>query len=318
MNNTIDKLHGGLYGALIGDAVGVPYEFKTTLQIPHPPTMVPPPKFNRSYLGVPPGTWSDDGALTLCLMESLLKADDWLDTDWVHAFGHRMSRWRYEGYMTPDNKKFDIGNQTSEAIRLLEFGLDPLELTYTEYENGNGGLMRALPVVLALWKSEDIDLICAVSDMHHMVSHGHPISLICGQIYVMTAIMLLRGDKFNDAFWAAVDIVEARCDDTEWQGHFATVLAGKDEEPRGTGYVVDTLWSARFAVQSSLMGDNTFMNAIERAILLGNDTDTTACVAGGWAGIIYGWKGIPQEWRDGLRGKDLVKPMADRLVALND
>ena len=59
-----ERIEGGLLGLLIGDAVSVPYEF-------HPPQalppldqidMTPPRGFARAHVGVPPGTWSDDGA----------------------------------------------------------------------------------------------------------------------------------------------------------------------------------------------------------------------------------------------------------------
>ena len=42
------------------------------------------------------------------------------------------------------------------------------------------------------------------------------------------------------------------------------------------------------------------------AVNLGDDTDTTACVAGGLAGILYGYEGIPAEWIEALRGKDVI------------
>lgn len=50
----------------------------------------------------------------------------------------------------------------------------------------------------------------------------------------------------------------------------------KTDRPRGTGYVIDTLWSARKALAEESSGD-----VIRTAILFGHDTDTTAAVAGG-------------------------------------
>ena len=48
----------------------------------------------------------------------------------------------------------------------------------------------------------------------------------------------------------------------EWQG----------KTPNGTGFVVDTLFSAGYALE----GGTSFKGVIRRSILLGNDTDTTA------------------------------------------
>jgi hypothetical protein len=87
------------------------------------------------------------------------------------------------------------------------------------------------------------------------------------------------------------------------------ILAAKSRPPQGSSYVVDSLWSARFACQES-----TFAGVVKAAIALGNDTDTTACIAGGLAGIHFGFDAIPLRWMDILRGRDLVKPLERRLL----
>lgn len=70
-----NKIKGGLYGLLVGDALGVPYEFHHSSQIPEYDLieMEPPAGFLRAHSGVKPGTWSDDGAQALCLLDSLLE-----------------------------------------------------------------------------------------------------------------------------------------------------------------------------------------------------------------------------------------------------
>lgn len=40
---------------------------------------------------------------------------------------------------------------------------------------------------------------------------------------------------------------------------------------------------------------------------LGDDTDATVAVAGALAAIVYGTEGIPVEWLDKLRGKELIE-----------
>jgi len=54
---------------------------------------------------------------------------------------------------------------------------------------------------------------------------------------------------------------------------------------------------------------------VRAAIRLGNDTDTTACVAGGLAGLRDGIDAIPARWRDGLREPELFRPLLDSLLA---
>ena len=77
----------------------------------------------------------------------------------------------------------------------------------------------------------------------------------------------------------------------------------------GSGYVVDCLHSAKFALQQS-----NYTDVIKTAIALGNDTDTTACVAGGLAGIIFGVSGIPEHWLLQLRAKKMVEPLLEALM----
>lgn len=77
----------------------------------------------------------------------------------------------------------------------------------------------------------------------------------------------------------------------------------------GTGYVVDCLKSSFKVVRES----NSYEEVIKKSIALGNDTDTTAAVAGGLAGIIYGYSGIPEKWYKKLRGKKNVLKLIDMI-----
>ena len=84
------------------------------------------------------------------------------------------------------------------------------------------------------------------------------------------------------------------------------------DQPKGSGYVVDCLHSARYALQA-----DDYASVIRRAIGLGHDTDTTAAVAGGIAGIRFGVEGIPSLWRNGLRGRELAQPLIEQLLVVS-
>jgi ADP-ribosylglycohydrolase len=112
-----DRIAGGLHGLLIGDALGVPYEFHEAAELP-PPALIdfdPPPSFDRAHKGVPPGTWSDDGAQALCLLSSLLACDG-LD---LRNFAGQLVNWAALGYLAVDGHVFDIGIQTQRALQAL-------------------------------------------------------------------------------------------------------------------------------------------------------------------------------------------------------
>ena len=74
------------------------------------------------------------------------------------------------------------------------------------------------------------------------------------------------------------------------------LLAPHRSSPAGSGYVVDCLWSARHAFLASAHFDEV----VGHAIALGRDTDTTAAVAGGLAGVRAGASGLPKVWLESL------------------
>ncbi len=302
-----DRLAGGLIGLLVGDALGVPYEF-------HPPGSIPardqieyqpPAGFRRSHVGVPPGTWSDDGAHALILLDSLLKCDD-LDLEHL-AKGLR--RWLMEGYYAVNRSVFDIGAQTSSALNRLGAGV-PAERSGPDGEqnNGNGSLMRVLPLVL--WHDGPDTELVHLAARQSLPTHGHIRSQIVCAFYCLWARAVLH--ESSSAWSDAEATLRACATQQDWdEAEVERVLdPANAQSVGGSGYVLDTLWSARQAVEST----DSYEACVRHAISLGHDTDTTAAVAGGIAGLRYGLNDIPGRWRDCLRGKSLYEPLLDRLL----
>ena len=305
--NPTNQQLGGLIGLLCGDAVGVPYEFHPAEEIPEKSLidMVPPPApFRRSHRQVPVGTWSDDGAQALCIC-TCINHDSKLD---IHDFAQRLCDWYEDGYLAVDNKVFDVGIQTSEAIDRLLNGTDPHKSgNADEMSNGNGSLMRVLP--LALYMSRTDDALVHDAHLQSLPTHAHPRSLVACAYYCLVARAYLEG---NEAPWddavTRLTRVYTSWHITEERSIFLNELAlildsPLREQPKGSGYVVDTLWSAKKAMEES-----SYEAVIQAAIAFGNDTDTTACVAGGLAGIRFGFSGIPSRWLMQLRGFDILQP----------
>jgi ADP-ribosylglycohydrolase len=303
----VDRIAGALYGLLVGDALGVPYEFHPPEQIPPPEAIdySPPADFQRAHAGVPPGTWSDDGAQALCLLASLLEHGR-LDLD---DFAFRLSRWYDAGYMAVDGIVFDVGITTGRALRRIAAGVRPEESGPDDtHSNGNGSLMRVLP--LALWhRGSDAELV-RDARRQSLVTHGHLRSQLCCALYCLWARRLLQ--EHPDAWTDAVATLR-RAIAAEPAAVEELEFSIRPDEPAvgtGSGYVVDALRSARWAVAA---GD--YRGTVLRAIRLGNDTDTTACIAGGIAGLIHGVDAIPPRWREGLRGRALLDPLLRGLLA---
>ena len=292
-----ERIEGGLLGLLIGDALGVPYEFHPPNEIPPLAQIefVPPVGFNRAHSSVAPGTWSDDGAQALVLLASLLDCGKF-DAD---DFGRGLVEWYDTGYMAVDGFVFDVGIQTGQAIRRLRAGVPALEAGHTdEQANGNGSLMRVLP--LALWhRGSDEEL---VFDAHAQskVTHGHIRSQVCCALYCLWARRLLN--DVEDPWEEAVSKLRAIYgeDSEEYKELEWSIRPDDPPEGEGRGYVVDCLRSARWAMQT-----DSYEQVVKAAISLGHDTDTTACVAGGIAGIRDGIGAIPKRWLENLRGRDI-------------
>ena len=306
MPTRAERIAGGLVGLLVGDALGVPYEF-------HPPEAIPPlaqiefdppAGFARAHPSAPRGAWSDDGAQALCLLASLLEQGRFDAED----FGNRIVRWYDEGYLAVEGKVFDVGIQTSRAIQRLRAGVPALEAGSTEERAlGNGSLMRVLP--LALWhRGSDAELV-ADAQAQSRVTHGHPRAQVCCALYCLWARRLL--DESADPWGEAVATLRAVLPEGSANREELEWSVRPDDAPQGQGggYVVDALRSARWA-----FSQGSYEIAVKSAVALGNDTDTTACIAGGVAGIRDGIEAIPELWRQQLAAKELYEPLLAQLL----
>lgn len=302
-----ERLEGGLVGLLVGDALGVPYEFHPPARLPAREQLefTPPPGFARAHAQVPPGTWSDDGAHALCLLDSLL----WHGRLDVEDLGRRLVNWYEWGYLAVDGEVFDVGIQTRTALANVREGTPALLAGPAgEQDNGNGALMRVLP--LALWHVGDDQALASDAMAQSRVTHGHARSQVCCALYSLWARRTLEG---SPRAWAeALATFRALYPEGMWQ-RTELETAVRPEQPtrgRGTGYVVDCLLSARDCLEQ-----DGYEQVVKAAVALGHDTDTTAAVAGGIAGLREGVAGIPPRWRQALRGRELLTPLLEKLLA---
>jgi ADP-ribosyl-[dinitrogen reductase] hydrolase len=298
-----DSIAGGIWGLLVGDAAGVPYEFQEARE-PELVDMPPPAGFARSHRRAPAQAWSDDGAHALCLLASLLDCGR-LD---VADLARRLLRWFESGYLAVDGVVFDVGLQTREAFAALRRGV-PAEQAGPSHErrNGNGSLMRVLP--LALWHRGSDEELVADAARQSLVTHGHARAQICCALYCLWVRYAMLG--VDDPWLQSAQRVRSlAAPDSGWVLELDMHIRPELEaQGKGSGYVVDCLHSARLAAQ-----EVDFASVIRKAISLGHDTDTTAAVAGGFAGVRYGLSGIPERWRTALAGHSIVEPLVARLL----
>jgi ADP-ribosyl-[dinitrogen reductase] hydrolase len=297
-----NRLKGGIIGSAVGDALGVPVEFKSRSYLMQNPVteMIGQGTYNQL-----PGTWSDDSSMTFCTMESLCNGYD------LKNIADNFVKWRYESFWTPYGIVFDIGISTANAIVKYKNSQDPKKSgNYNERSNGNGSLMRILPLAFYFKDETTSKRFQAIKDVSS-ITHSHIRSVIACFIYVELAIQLLNGmDKFS-AYKKTIQIAKDYLNNTHLSHyelrHFDKVLSGSiqsldQNSISSSGYVLDSLEASIWV----LLTTNSFKDAVLKAVNLGTDSDTTAAITGGIAGIHYGFEAIPETWVNKLaRIKDI-------------
>jgi ADP-ribosyl-[dinitrogen reductase] hydrolase len=260
----------------------------------------------RGYgtFNLPPRSWSDDSSLLLCTVESLLNG---FDTD---SMGELFIRWLTDGYWTPWGKTFDVGSSTMNSIGRMMREVPPEEAGGRgENDNGNGSLMRILPVGIFFSRQPVEELLHAVHRASSL-THRHPRTLMACGFYCLMVRALLQGFTPDEAYLYAIEqatIYYAKLPYADELFHFerlfSTLISSVTETAiKSGGYVIHTLEASVWC----LLNTSSFKDAVLKAVNLGEDTDTNGCVTGGLAGIHYGFKATPEEWLTGIVKKNNI------------
>ncbi len=295
--NLINKMTGGILGAAIGDALGVPVEFLSREEVRRNPVTG-----MRGYgsHNKPPGTWSDDTSMMLCHMQSLYEKGYGRE-DAMNKF----IEWWHRGLWKPaPSRQFGIGNIVYRAIGnyILNGDIDKCGLR-GEMDNGNGSLMRIMPVSLYFHNASDSEMVAGIAGMSN-ITHAHPRSVLACVIFTVMVQEMLKGNNAVTAYINMAGRIPGMIRGTGCEGELATfkkILDGtlpalKEDQIKSSGYVVDTLEASIWC----LLNSSSFEEAVLKAVNLGGDTDTTGAVAGGLAGVCYGFDSIPSEWLNEL------------------
>ena len=317
-----ETIRSCVIGAAIGDAMGVPFEFLSRAEVRKiyrsemcgndiAPTL-------DSYWGqrIPAGCWSDDTSMMVASMDAIAKAGGQINA--ASIMDTFLAWWRRGQYCSWE-APFGLGGNISKAFQRYDRGKDPDRCGGTGYmDNGNGALMRILPFsLLAILRDYGWDQTVSLVSRGSSLTHAHEISRLGCVIFTE----FLRGMLAEHSKEAALDRI-CGLDYTRFFTSMATgeyrmilaedVSAWKETELKETGYVADTLQAAVF----SIMKTGSFEDAISTAILLGYDTDTTACVTGQLAAALYGTEAIPARWMEKLKKKELLEKIAAEFAAV--
>lgn len=294
---TKNDIRNALLGVIVGDALGVPVEFKSRKQIAENPVK---DMIGYGTYNLPAGTWSDDSSMMLCTAEILQGGFD------LNDIAQNFVRWVYENHWTPRGYVFDIGISTQNAVVRLKEGESPkISGNVGEMSNGNGSLMRILPILFhvkdVLSPQERYEIISDVSN----ITHAHVRSRLACFHYIEMARFILDGADVQSALKHAneslLNLFRTLHIAERERVHFDRLFEDNFEilaenQIASSGYVIHSLEASIWC----LLTTNSYSEAVLKAVNLGDDTDTTAAITGGLAGLYYGAEAIPQHWINGL------------------
>ena len=312
----------GIMGVVIGDALGCPVQFKSRDIVEQDPIMC---MVGHGTFNLPAGSWTDDSSLTLATLESIQRVGkiDYMD------IMENYIKWLDDGEFTPYGYAFDIGGMVRSALSKFKRIRDPMQCGgHYETDNGNGSLMRIMPAVLycidnQLPTEEAVEIIHKVGSL----THAHIRSNIaCGLYYFMAKSILTESGTLMSRMQSGLDEGFAYYDDymDQLDVTFTEYIAQKqnitvydrmrdlesfaalpEDRIRSTGYVVDTLEAVVWALATT----DTFKEALLKAVNLGYDSDTVGAVAGGLAGLYYGYNAIPEDWLAAIQRREWIEEM---------
>lgn len=293
-----------LYGFIVGDTMGVPVEFEDREKLINKPV--------TSMLGygshdVEEGVYSDDTSMTLATMDSIIKQNGIIN---YNDIADKFCNWVNNNEYTATNKVFDIGMTTKYAlIKYFNNKIDATMCGGTNInENGNGSLMRMLPIALyCFYKNikDDNEIFTLVKNLSS-ITHAHDISILGCYIYVRYVISLLETKNkissynFIKKLDYSMFIEEVKLEYSRIL--FSDISTLNINDINSSGYVVDTLEAVFWIV----LNCSSYNESIIGAINLGGDTDTIGAITGSIAGILYGYDNISKRWISKLKNKDYI------------
>ena len=306
---TYYTISSGILGYAVGDALGVPVEFKSRTTLKYHPV-----KEMNEYgsHNVARGTWSDDTSMTIATIDSIIEKNG-IDYENIML---KFCEWEKNNKYTATNITFDVGSTVHKALetfmyynkKAFDCGLK------NEKSNGNGSIMRMLPIAFYLFakklsENEEVEIVNNISSL----THAHEISKLGCKIFCDYVKEILNGSDKYEAYnrikkipynkYYSLNSIEKYNRILEYD-----IAKISEDNILSSGYIVDTLEAVLWCTLNS----NSYEEAVLKAVNLGNDTDTIGAITGGICGCIYGIDNIPIKWIKQLKKADYLKYLSLR------
>ena len=313
-----ERLKGAFFGFFVGDALGVPVEFMRREELKK--NKVTDMREFGSH-NQEKGTWSDDSSMVIATMDSIIKNNGINYDDIMNSFFN----WYYKEEYTPNGIVFDIGNATRKAIEKYKYDKSTFICgENSEYSNGNGSLMRILPISLLLYFSGNKNIYEIINNISSM-THSHMYSVFACIFYTFLIEQYITRPHIRNTYEIVkmeinekvLNTLEAEYgwDINDLKSKYSRLLEGdisklKEDEIKSSGFVIDSLEASIWCVLTS----NSYKEAVLKAVNLGEDTDTIGALTGALAGLLYGYNDIPEEWINVLKRKEYLGKLVDDYI----
>lgn len=298
-----DRAIGAVLASAAGDALGSQYEFGPALSDDHPV------EFGVGYFGHARGEWTDDTSMAMPILQALARGESLSDTE---TLGRIVAEWREWSRTAPD-----VGVQTSSVLGSLGGDDKPGDCTEaharsvsrTQHERagrsaGNGSLMRTGPVALGYLDDGREEALADAAGRLAQLTHWEDDNVDACVLWCLAIRHAIRTGELDIRAQLAWVPAERR---DRWATFIDEALA-PGAHPRDfrkqNGWVVRAFQGALAAIAGARATDGRteVVDALERAIRGGGDTDTVAAIAGSLAGSVWGATQVPLAWRRMLHG----------------
>ncbi len=309
MEKILNQVRAAIFGHAIADAIGVPVEFSSRDRRNADP--VTDYRGHGTY-DQPAGTWSDDTSMTLAALDSLTRGLDYED------MMCRFCDWEENAAYTAGDETFDIGVTTSQALYNYQRGKPAMECGLKDASsNGNGSLMRIIPAILyCKYMLPDAGMEKHIEIIHNVsaLTHAHLRSTVgCGIYYFVLTELFDNPSK--TAVYIGLQKAAAFYKECDEYSTYARLLDGDiaalpEDKISSSGYVTATLEAAVWC----LLTTDSYTECLLKAVNLGSDTDTVGAVAGGLAGVLYGFESIREDWVNRLIRHEMIEELCEKFV----
>jgi ADP-ribosyl-[dinitrogen reductase] hydrolase len=298
-----DRILGSMLGLALGDALGAPFEFLRGRNIPDPI-----PALELPWMGLPPGSTTDDTAMARNLVRSLVERERFDEDDLIR---------RHVEWIASDPP--DVGALTGRVLRRVQRGEEAVAVAREVWEQrgpevsaGNGSVMYCAPLGLAYANrpAELLELAPRMSALTHYDGRCQTAALAI----TLTVAALVRGQEPIPTVTEVLSAVEQREGGEELEYLVEVAGGARAIDGPDQGFC---LFTAGVAIQA-LLREGGFETEVRRVVSLGGDTDTNGAVAGSLLGAKGGIEALPLDWLARLAGRDEIWAEAEQLASLAD